>query len=350
MSDDTEVFSVDTDGDGGADVAYVDALGDGTIDAIVDDADYDGLVDTIYVPGQTLHLDEVSGRLVDVDDLDVDAVSAEEQLVPTEPDPSAEVGAETLAGDPTADAEYWFPQSQNGWCAPASVTQVVAEFTGRPVTEAEVVGRAQELGLLSYDENDPAGHPFGGWSGMTVEATEQLLDDLGVPSTTSSGDIVQLETFLREGRSVLVPVDSSEAWTGEDDDRYGDVGSDHMLVVTGIDQSDGVVYMNDPGQPDGAARMVPLDTFVDAWEDGGNTMIVTDTAPATNDAEVATDAWAIEIVDPVDPATAEPIGPMVQPDEASAVLCGPACTGVVILPMTMSGEAFARAAVTASGA
>ncbi|MBQ8015501.1 MAG: hypothetical protein IJ264_04865, partial [Clostridia bacterium] len=55
-----------------------------------------------------------------------------------------------------------------------------------------------------------------------------------------------------------------------------DDGADHAVQVIGIDYSDPdnpMVILNDSGHPDGCGEMVPLDDFVDAWEDSGCQMI-----------------------------------------------------------------------------
>ena len=50
----------------------------------------------------------------------------------------------------------------------------------------------------------------------------------------------------------------------------------HAVQVIGIDYSnpdEPMVILNDSGTPDGCGEMVPLDTFLDAWEDGNCQMI-----------------------------------------------------------------------------
>jgi hypothetical protein len=66
--------------------------------------------------------------------------------------------------------------------------------------------------------------------------------------------------------------------------------------------------------------------FTDAWEDGGNKIVVTDGAPPQHD------EFGIDLGEqPSD--TYVPTGD----------LCGPDCTGFVLVPVTLRGEAFEQA-------
>lgn len=52
--------------------------------------------------------------------------------------------------------------------------------------------------------------------------------------------------------------------------------ADHAVQVTGIDMSNPdqpMVILNDPGAANGGGAMVPVDAFVDAWEDSGCFMV-----------------------------------------------------------------------------
>ena len=53
-------------------------------------------------------------------------------------------------------------------------------------------------------------------------------------------------------------------------------GANHAVEVIGIDYSDPehpMVILNDSGPQNGCGEMVPLDQFLDAWQDGDNLMI-----------------------------------------------------------------------------
>lgn len=93
-----------------------------------------------------------------------------------------------------------------------------------------------------------------------------------------------LQQALVNGEGVMVGVDSDEIWMpgfdpGEPLDAYLGIpgqGADHAVQVIGLDYTDSanpVVVLNDPGTPAGQGETVPLETFLDAWEDSGNFLI-----------------------------------------------------------------------------
>jgi len=79
---------------------------------------------------------------------------------------------------------------------------------------------------------------------------------------------------------VIVGLDAKEIWTplhdaSTDAPLEQDPPMGHAVWVTGIDQQpDGsfVVLLNDPGAPFGEIEAVPLEDFVNAWEDNGASM------------------------------------------------------------------------------
>ena len=238
-------------------------------------------------------------------------------------------------GEPASDVEYWLPQKYNGWCAPSSVAMIVAEFTGQPLQSVDgVVQRAIDYGWLSYNPNDPQGHPFDGWSGMTTFNTEALLESFGIPATTMTGSMADLATYLEYEHSVMVSVDSSEVWTGVEDPGR----SDHMLVVTGIDAVNGIVYMNDPYLPDGAGRAVPYAVFESAWADSGYTMIVTNYVAPDTAATNASFGGDADESSPVIEADAALDGDGFELDLDLSSTCA-------ILPITFSSRAWLGAPV-----
>jgi hypothetical protein len=224
----------------------VDVDGDQIADeeAVVDRAQLDALI-----PGASEALDE--------------AAAPESSAVP----PPA---GDDLAGDPVGDAEHWFQQARNGFCAPASVAQIVSEYSGVHFPdESAFVQLASEQGLFSVGMD--------GVPGMTPENTLALLESAGVPASLQVGTTADLVQYLEEGRGILLFLDSGEVWTGEavEDNTY-----DHAVVLTGIDTERGVAILSDPGSPDGNLEEVPLEVFTDAWADSQNAMIVCDEPPA----------------------------------------------------------------------
>jgi hypothetical protein len=170
-------------------------------------------------------------------------------------------------GNPVEWTINWFYQQVDGYCGPAVVGQLVAEYTGANITDPQhLVDRAVELGLMSAD--DPTG-------GMTLPAIERLLEDQGVPATISSGSLDDLRTQLDDGHAVIAMVDSGEIWQPGGESVEDDT-PDHVLVVAGIDDERGVVILSDPGVPNGSQLEVPIEQFEQAWADSGHQMLVAD--------------------------------------------------------------------------
>lgn len=170
------------------------------------------------------------------------------------------------------EAQLWQPQEVDGLCAPTSVAIVASEFTGRFVDKDDVAAVAESHGLISQGE--------AGWSGMNAGETEQLLELYGIAGHVEQGDLQTLDRYLEENRGVILAVDSGEVW-GTESGIIGDANlePDHALVVTEIDQARGTATLNDPGDPAGAGREIPLTVLADAWADSSNLMVVTDAAP-----------------------------------------------------------------------
>ncbi|GAA0798615.1 C39 family peptidase [Spirilliplanes yamanashiensis] len=258
-----QVVVADLSGDGVADVS-VELLPDGTYHVLAD-TDGDSLADEEVVVDRAA-LDAALPGASDA----LDELGAVETTPVPDPgfDPAVDDGG--IAGDPFGDAEHWFQQAQNGFCAPASVAQIVSEYSGVHFPdESAFVQLASEQGLFSVGMD--------GVPGMTPENTLTLLEQSGVPAGLEVGTTAELVQYLEEGRGVLLFIDSGEVWEGE---AVEDNSFDHAVVLTGIDTERGVAILSDPGSPDGNLEEVPLDVFADAWADSQNLMIVCDEPPA----------------------------------------------------------------------
>ena len=186
----------------------------------------------------------------------------------------------TAAAAPAITSDQWFAQSADGLCVPASVAMVVAAFTGQ---SAESVGERTQAEALRLHLLKQTGDTF---SGMSPDAAVTLLDDFGVPAHVEQGTIADLERHLDEGHAVIVSVDSHElpAW------HEADVREkpDHALFVREIDRETGLVFLEDPGHPEGRDEVLTIAELEDAWNDSGHTMVVTDAARHAADASTAT--------------------------------------------------------------
>ena len=175
---------------------------------------------------------------------------------------------------------------------------------------------------------------------MTLAGTEVLLESYGVPADLYTGTVADLGRYLEAGHDVMVFVDSSEIWYGSDDDATaGDRGTDHFLLVTGIDLENGVAYLSDPGNPAGGGPVVSLSVPEDAWADGvpPNQMLVT-SAPAPGGA--VGEPWAASLADPTAPGEV----PDAFTADAPPGTVATTSEGFVVLPIVL-GEAVVDARV-----
>jgi hypothetical protein len=266
-----ETFLADVDGDGVPDLA-VERLPDGSY-LVRADSDGDGTYDLERTVDRTTLADTFPGVVGYLDAHFDPAAPVDTDVVvdPADGTPGGDVVVDgRLIGDPVGDGEHWFEQARNGYCAPASIAQIVSEYTGRHYTdESAFVDLANRDGLFTIS---PDGVP-----GMTPENALTLLESSGVPAELQVGTVGDLAQYLDEGRRVLLFVDSGEIWHGE---AVEDNTMDHAVVLTGIDVERGVAILSDPGTPDGNQEEVPLDVFEDAWADSHHTMLVCDEPPA----------------------------------------------------------------------
>ena len=108
---------------------------------------------------------------------------------------------------------------------------------------------------------------------------DKLLEYYGVEHEMSfDNGIDSLEEALKDGKNVIVGVDSGQIWYGEDNNIFSpDTRADHAVQVIGIDRTDPdapMVVLNDSGTPEGRGELVPLDVFENAWNAGDSQMII----------------------------------------------------------------------------
>ncbi|MGY1829741.1 C39 family peptidase [Geodermatophilus sp. SYSU D01180] len=327
--DDSGVLPADpVDLSPGSDVVEAgDGLGAG-LDRVTEPAD-------APVPDTELDTGTVPPGFADVDGADLGFIDPATVIV----DPTA-----VVAGDPAEDAEFWLYQGDGqGTCAPTAVAMVIADVLDSPmVTNDVVLDRALQLGLIEYDpamDGEPGIDSADDWSGMDTADMMRLCESFGLDVSASFGDTGHLVEALDAGRAVMVGLDAHEIWSSVDDDTTDQgVDDNHAVVVTGIDLTNGLVYLNDPGAPDGQGAVLPLAQFEDAWADSGNDMIVTD---FTEDQAAVTvdldgllpdrDPPFMGEETPLGAAAVEPGEPPAQPPRP---LLPEDATGLVLLPFT----------------
>jgi Peptidase_C39 like family len=239
-----ETIVVDVDGDGMVDTAVTDADGDGTFESGVSDTDGDGVIDSNFDPNTGLELDTTTVPFDEPGD---------------DPDPVDE----DVHGDPMAEIPYHQAQVGPNDCLPTSVAMILTEITGDDVPQGDIVDLANELDLLGPD-------------GMTLDGGVLLLEHYGVDAEVQTGSVDDLRAMLDAGRPVIIGLDSDDLYGAGDSPFADDMVAGHAVVITGIDDEAGLVYINDPGFPDGAGVAIPIEDFEDAWTDADHTMIVAD--------------------------------------------------------------------------
>lgn len=268
IMDDVSSFQ-DFDNDGNEDMEIRERLmdldGDGKIDTYVVQSDTDG--DHEFDTLEVYEVDAETGELelvpISVNTMgNVSGVCADEleNFDPANADPDA------VSGDPGRSMQEWEFQGETGRCALYSQKFVIEELTNQEIDIEELADLAEKNGWFSED------------SGTPLLNMDKVLEYYGVHSDMSfHNDFSDLQRDLEAGKKVIVAIDSDEIWYGENDDLFtpGD-GPNHAVEVIGVDHSDPdnpMVILNDSGNPNGCGEMVPLDTFLDAWEDGNCQMI-----------------------------------------------------------------------------
>lgn len=212
--------------------------------------------------GSLERLGTLAGWLLDTGELD--GWSSDDVFSPWEQHGS-------IIGTPDQDAETWQHQGTEFTCAVVSQQMILQQF-GIEVSEAQLVYDAVTNGWLTD-------------AGTSIDDLGRLLEHYGIDTHQVVGAGVEsLMSELVQGRAVIVAVDADDMWNpgSLSPDVLGQDGADHAVVVTGLDLSDPEcprVYINDPGDPDGAGKAYSLEQFLDAWADSGNTYVATDDAP-----------------------------------------------------------------------
>ena len=271
---------VDRDGDGFMEesLTRLDLNGDGhpnmTVEERLADTDGDGIPDTLHRAID--HDGDQIADTVELYDFDADTgtltlLRPDKLPMQSEPvtletfDPS-QTDPKDVCGDPAADMENWECQGDTNRCTLFSQKFVIEELTGQELDIEELADIAEANGWFSEESGGSALH------------MNKILDYFGIKNEmTFHNDLEDLRQSLEKGGKVIVGVDSGEIWYGETDEIFAPVdGADHAVQVIGIDNSDPenpMIILNDSGSPNGCGEMVPMDVFLDAWEDSDFQMI-----------------------------------------------------------------------------
>lgn len=171
-----------------------------------------------------------------------------------------------ITGNPDESMAEWEFQGNTNRCALYSQKFIIDEFTGEDIDIEEFADIAEENGWFSEEGGTP------------LLDMNKMLEYYGVENELSfNNDINDLKDCLESGGKAIVSIDADEIWYGETDDLYTpDDGPNHAVQVIGIDESDPdepMVILNDSGNPNGCGVMIPMENFIDAWEDGNYQMV-----------------------------------------------------------------------------
>lgn len=244
-------------------VHSIDVDEDGNIDYAVMMEDLDG---DFHFDVFTELFDNTDSLFTEPDYVDLDPADAPAYATYGHFD-SSNCDVDMVIGDPEQAMGEWHLQETDTSCAVASQEFVLEQLIpGQDFDEADLRDLAEGFGWY-----DPDG-------GTSPDDVGNILEYMGLDVERSTGNsISDIEQCLQDGGQVIVSVDSSEIWTGENNDFFAPgIGADHAIQVIGIDRSDPadpMVIVNDSGAANGCGALVPLDTFVDAWEDGGCFMV-----------------------------------------------------------------------------
>jgi hypothetical protein len=321
-----EVIPIDTDNDGLIDsvIVNIDLDGDGAPDAMMIMSDYnaDGIVDSEAIIADLDGDGEIDFAEVGFDsdgdgimDLGFSGIDADGDLSPDffaavdssgaiwgdvdsesfiEEAPTFTVAAQEedsfaadfaayneVHGSPIEDMALWDQQDDPNSCAVAS-TNMMFRTMGLDVDESVIAAIFESRDIY---------HPeFGTDPSMIDDVINEMAirADLDFHAVEVIGFTPEnLQDMLNAGVRPLVGVDSSELY--DDGNRLlnemgliPDIG--HAVLVTGIihNEEGDFVIINDPGSPQGAGQIVPMERFMNASEDFGHTAVaVIDGAPST---------------------------------------------------------------------
>lgn len=245
-----DTFYSDLDDNGMVEFVATDDDGDGVFDVIAADDNEDGIFDSVY--------EDVDGEWVEIDMNSVGGAPAYDGYESYDPTDS-----DGVIGDPTDAMESWHSQTGNT-CAVVSQEFILEDILDREFDEDELRELAEENGWYN--------------NGTAPEDVGNLLEYYGIETQRSEGNSFEdLRDSLADGNKIIVAVDSDELWNGQSNDFFGPgMDADHAIQVVGIDESDPddiKIIINDSGVANGQCVEVPVDQFMEAWEDGNGFMV-----------------------------------------------------------------------------
>ncbi|MEO0416372.1 MAG: C39 family peptidase [Verrucomicrobiota bacterium] len=175
-----------------------------------------------------------------------------------------------------------YPEFESYWQNYQGYENSCAIEAQRSVIESVLEQHIDHLDLADFAERSGWYDPDGG---TPVEHMGRLLEHFEIPhSFHNNTSITDLVEALESGQRVIVPINCNETRTPLYD-GYGDPvqqeTAGHAIVVTGIveDQGKICVVVNDSAyENSGAGMTIPIEHFLNAWEDYNRTAIITNLA------------------------------------------------------------------------
>jgi hypothetical protein len=166
-----------------------------------------------------------------------------------------------MAAEVNEDMGFWFRQGSTYSCGPASVSQIIEDFTGADLNnEWDVFNYADGQGWIEHGK------------GMTINDLEKTIDAFGVDSSVSTGSLLDADRLAESGHGVVLFVDGAKYWP----DHVGGAAP-HFARLLDVDWAKGTALMSDSWT--GGPLEVSIGDLTNAWNtggpDGGSKMLVT---------------------------------------------------------------------------
>lgn len=187
-------------------------------------------------------------------------------------------------GDPVGGSDVWSQQTLDD-CVLMATAHLIGMFTGTTPTEEQIIALAsstpseEHSGSPIYHLPTDLDHPNETGDGAATEDMPLLMAHYGLTGTYTDDDVASeiglatgmtaLREYLDIGKAALAVADADILW----DERGAQYGP-HAVVVTAIDDTTGIVHINDSGPDNGADEQVKIKDFETAWGRYGHQLIV----------------------------------------------------------------------------
>ena len=195
-----------------------------------------------------------------------------------------------LYGNPEEAADFWQHQDFDN-CVLMATADMIGELQGDMISEFEITATASitpsvvhpgtvyipPIGSLDDPNQGMGTDPIDSLVllekyGFSGKVGGDLAEEVDEEFTTETG-MDALAQYLADGQKVMAIVNAQLIW-GDTEGPFDE--PNHALVVTGIDTDEGVVHLNDSGNPDGRDFQIDIETFERAWATSGQSIVVSD--------------------------------------------------------------------------